>query len=156
MEKINIANDHGGRCRNRQINAMAVKFPSDAKTAAHPVSDVYMDAFDCAVVIGGDSDVAQAMRLAKEECGKVIGFFTCMTVNHDIRQYRQVKPAVRIFPDGGPHNLLKALEPITADVHALNHFSLSLNTEVVLFEQVAEMISVDQVDCNSTVTGGLL
>ena len=80
--------------------------------------------------------------------------FTCMTVNHDIWQDCRVEPTVRSSQMERPHKLLEALEPITADVHALNHFSL--NTEAVLFWQVAETISVDQVDCNSTVTGGLL
>ena len=49
---------------------------SDVNLAVHLVSDAYKDAFDCAVVISNDSDLAQAMRIAKEECGKVIGLFT--------------------------------------------------------------------------------
>ena len=49
---------------------------SDVNLAVHMVNDAHKDAFDCAIVISNDSDLAEAMRIVKNECGKVVGLFT--------------------------------------------------------------------------------
>ena len=48
---------------------------SDVNLAVHLVSDAHIGAFDCAVVISNDSDLAEAMRIAKDTCGKRVGLF---------------------------------------------------------------------------------
>ena len=39
---------------------------SDVNLAAHLVNDAWLNAYDCAVVVSNDSDIAEAMRLVKE------------------------------------------------------------------------------------------
>lgn len=38
---------------------------SDVNLAVHPLNDGWLDAYDCAVVVSNDSDLAEAMRLVK-------------------------------------------------------------------------------------------
>ena len=49
---------------------------SDVNLAVHLLNDAHKNKFDCAVVISTDSDLAEAMRIVKEEYRKVIGLFT--------------------------------------------------------------------------------
>lgn len=49
---------------------------SDVNLALHLLNDAWRDAYDCAVVVSNDSDLAEAMRLAKEQNGKLIGLIT--------------------------------------------------------------------------------
>ena len=49
---------------------------SDVNLAVHLVNDAHKGLFDCAIVVSNDSDLAEAMRIAKDECEKVVGLFT--------------------------------------------------------------------------------
>ena len=49
---------------------------SDVNLAVHLVNDAHKNMFDCAIVVSNDSDLAEAMRIVKDECGKVVGLFT--------------------------------------------------------------------------------
>ena len=49
---------------------------SDVNLAVHLVNDAHNNLFDCAIVVSNDSDLAEAMRIVKDECGKVVGLFT--------------------------------------------------------------------------------
>jgi len=49
---------------------------SDVNLAVHMINDAWKNEFDCAIVISNDSDLAEAMRIVKDECGKVVGLFT--------------------------------------------------------------------------------
>jgi len=49
---------------------------TDVNLAVHLLNDACNDAFDCAVIVSNDSDLAEAMRLAKEHHGKEIGLVT--------------------------------------------------------------------------------
>lgn len=50
---------------------------SDVNLAVHLVNDAWLDAFDCAVVISGDSDLAESMRLVKKHHPeKTLGLLT--------------------------------------------------------------------------------
>ena len=49
---------------------------SDVNLAVHLLNDGWLDAYDCAVVVNNDSDIAEAMRLVKEHRGKRIGLVT--------------------------------------------------------------------------------
>lgn len=46
---------------------------TDVNLAVHLLNDAWLNAYDCAVVVSNDSDLAEAMRLAKER-GKLIGW----------------------------------------------------------------------------------
>ena len=45
---------------------------SDVNLAVHLLTDAWLDAYECAVVVSNDSDIAEALRLARER-GKIIG-----------------------------------------------------------------------------------
>ena len=49
---------------------------SDVNLAVHLLNDGWLDAYDCAVVVSNDSDIAEAMRLVREHQGKRIGLVT--------------------------------------------------------------------------------
>ena len=49
---------------------------SDVNLAVHLVNDGWLDAYDCGVVVSNDSDLAEAMRLVREQHGKRIGLVT--------------------------------------------------------------------------------
>ena len=49
---------------------------SDVNLAVHLLNDGWLDAYDCAVVVSNDSDIAEAMRLVRQHRGKRIGLVT--------------------------------------------------------------------------------
>ena len=49
---------------------------SDVNLAVHLVNDGWLDAYDCAVVVSNDSDIAKAMELVRHHHGKLIGLIT--------------------------------------------------------------------------------
>ena len=49
---------------------------SDVNLAVHLLNDGWLDAYDCAVVVSNDSDIAEAMRLVKHHHDKRIGLVT--------------------------------------------------------------------------------
>lgn len=49
---------------------------SDVNLAVHLLNDSWLDAYDCAVVVSNDSDIAEALRLVKKHHEKQIGLVT--------------------------------------------------------------------------------
>ena len=49
---------------------------SDVNLAVHLLNDGWPDLCDCAVVVSNDSDIAEAMRLARQHHGKRVGLVT--------------------------------------------------------------------------------
>ena len=49
---------------------------SDVNLAVHLLNDGWLDAYDCAVVVSNDSDIAEAMRLVRQHHSKRIGLVT--------------------------------------------------------------------------------
>lgn len=49
---------------------------SDVNLAIHLLNDAWQDAYDCAVVVSNDSDLAEALRLVKLLPAKLIGLVT--------------------------------------------------------------------------------
>ena len=49
---------------------------SDVNLSVHLLNDGWLDAYDCAVVVSNDSDIAESMRLVKDQHGKRIGLIT--------------------------------------------------------------------------------
>ena len=46
---------------------------SDVNIAVHLVNDAWSNNYDIGVLVSNDTDLAEAMRLAKDDCGKTIG-----------------------------------------------------------------------------------
>lgn len=49
---------------------------SDVNLALHVLNDAWANAYDCAVVVSNDSDLATALQMVKEQHKKVIGLIT--------------------------------------------------------------------------------
>ena len=65
--------------REQQLTAEVIKTEekgSDVKLAVHLLNDGWLDAYDCAVVVSNDSDLAEAMCLVKQYHTKRIGLIT--------------------------------------------------------------------------------
>lgn len=63
----------------RQRTAEVIKTEekaSDVNLAVHLLNDCWLDAYDCALVVTNDSDIAEAMRLVKQHHRKLIGLAT--------------------------------------------------------------------------------
>jgi uncharacterized LabA/DUF88 family protein len=49
---------------------------SDVNLAIHVLNDAWLDLYDCAVIVSNDSDLAESLKLVKEQHNKVIGLIT--------------------------------------------------------------------------------
>ena len=49
---------------------------SDVNLAVHLLNDAWLDVYDSAIVVTNDSDIAEAMRLAKNRSNKLLGLIT--------------------------------------------------------------------------------
>jgi hypothetical protein len=49
---------------------------SDVNLALHVLNDAWTDAYDCAVVVSNDSDLAESLRLVKQQNRKMLGLIT--------------------------------------------------------------------------------
>lgn len=49
---------------------------SDVNLSVHLLNDSWLQAYECAIVVSNDSDIAEAMRLVREQNGKKIGLVT--------------------------------------------------------------------------------
>ena len=77
---------------------------SDVNLAAHLVNDAWLDAYDCAVVVSNDSDIAEAMRLVKEHhSSKRIGLLLPRTGSPS-RQLRKHADFTRPIRTGAVEN----------------------------------------------------
>lgn len=46
---------------------------SDVNIAVHLLNDAWLNRFDCAVIVSNDSDLAEAVKIVKQDLNKVIG-----------------------------------------------------------------------------------
>ena len=55
---------------------------SDVNLAVHILNDAWLDKYDCAVVISNDSDLAEPLRLIREQTKKMIGLISPLLKGH--------------------------------------------------------------------------
>ncbi len=64
---------------------------SDVNLALHVLNDAWLDAYDCAVIVSNDSDLAESLRLVKSRHSKLIGLVTpgapARKTSRQLRQY---------------------------------------------------------------------
>ncbi len=65
---------------------------SDVNLALHLLNDAWLDKYDCAVLVSNDSDLAEAMRFAKDDHNKKIGLIVpgddkYRRVSHELSKY---------------------------------------------------------------------
>ena len=71
---------------------------SDVNLAVHMLNDAWLDACDCAVVVSNDSDIAEAMRLVRQQHEKRIGLLTPGTRKPSQQLLKQADFARHIRP----------------------------------------------------------
>lgn len=49
---------------------------ADVNLAIQTENDAHKGMFYCAIVVSNESDLAEAMRIVKDECEKIVGLFT--------------------------------------------------------------------------------
>ncbi len=59
---------------------------SDVNLAVHMLHDAWLDKYDCAVLISNDSDLAEPLRLIRNEVGKKIGLIFPAIKGHPSRE----------------------------------------------------------------------
>jgi len=70
---------------------------SDVNLGVHLVYDACRNFYDCAVIVSNDGDLAEALRIAKEEFGKVTGVISpAYPLTYDLMEhasfYRYIRP----------------------------------------------------------------
>ena len=89
---------------------------SDVNLAVHLLNDGWLDAYDCAVVVTNDSDIAEGMRLVREQHSKHIGLVTpgarrpsrqLMAHAHFSRRIRSSALARSQLPDRIPNTRIR-------------------------------------------------
>ena len=70
---------------------------SDVNLALHVLNDAWQNAYDCAVIVSNDSDLAESLRLVKAQHRKLIGLVTpgapTRKTSHQLKQHADfVKP----------------------------------------------------------------
>jgi len=59
---------------------------SDVNLAVHMLNDAWLDKYDCAVLISNDSDLAEPLRLIKNQRNKMIGLLSPLLNGHPSRE----------------------------------------------------------------------
>ncbi len=62
---------------------------SDVNLAVHLLNDAWIDRFDCAVIISNDSDLAEPLRLVREQHNKKIGLISPLIQGHPSRELQK-------------------------------------------------------------------
>ena len=68
---------------------------SDVNIAVHLVNDAWLDKYDCAVVVSNDSDLAESLRIVREERKKAVGLLT--PVEYPSRELISVRPETPVL-----------------------------------------------------------
>jgi uncharacterized LabA/DUF88 family protein len=80
---------------------------SDVNLATHMVHDAHCGLFECAVVLSGDSDLLEPVRIVKNGLRKVVGVLNpqkhpCAVLKREATFYKHLRPgllAKSVFPD---------------------------------------------------------
>ena len=62
---------------------------SDVNLAIHLLNDAWLNKYDCAVIISNDSDLAEALRLVRNQNGKTIGLLSPLIKGHPSRELQK-------------------------------------------------------------------
>ncbi|ACL04282.1 conserved hypothetical protein [Desulfatibacillum aliphaticivorans] len=62
---------------------------SDVNLAVHLLNDAWLDKYDCAIVISNDSDLAEPLRLIREQNGKLLGLLSPLVQGHPSQELQK-------------------------------------------------------------------
>jgi uncharacterized LabA/DUF88 family protein len=86
--------DNGGRTRVVHGKRNTEK-GTDVSLAVHLLNDAWLDKYDVAVVVSNDTDLAEAVRLARSECGKIVGLIAPLLNRQRSGYPRRMSDALR-------------------------------------------------------------
>lgn len=73
---------------------------SDVNLAVHLLNDAWLDRYDCAIVISNDSDLAEPLRLVREQNGKMIGLISPLLQGHPSRELQKHAHFIKRIREG--------------------------------------------------------
>ena len=73
---------------------------SDVNLAVHLLNDAWLDKYDCAVVISNDSDLAEPLRLLRNQSTKVIGLISPLIHGHPSRELQKYAHFIKRIREG--------------------------------------------------------
>lgn len=79
---------------------------SDVNLASHLIHDAHTNAFDHAIVVTGDSDLVEAIRIVTQEIKKKVS-----VINPQIRPSAELKKVASHYHNLNPHTLIGCLFP---------------------------------------------
>ena len=62
---------------------------SDVNLGVHLLNDAWLDRYDCAVIISNDSDLAEPLRLVRQQNKKIIGLLSPLITGHPSRELQK-------------------------------------------------------------------
>lgn len=69
---------------------------SDVNLAVHFLNDAWLDRYECGVIISNDSDLAEAVKLVKDQTEKTIGIISpYKTVSKELAQHSHFQRTIR-------------------------------------------------------------
>ena len=69
---------------------------SDVNLAVHFLNDAWQDNYDCGVVVSNDSDLAEAMKLVKQQTDKLIGLISPYnSISKELSQHSHFQRKIR-------------------------------------------------------------
>jgi len=95
--KMPLANPQLGTPRFAEVIKTEEK-GSDVNLASHLLVDAFDNAYDCAVLISGDSDLAMPVEIVKSRFGKVVGVLNpqhkkCQRLSQTAVFYKHMRPS---------------------------------------------------------------
>ncbi|MBM2829447.1 MAG: hypothetical protein HW411_237 [Gammaproteobacteria bacterium] len=80
---------------------------SDVNLALHLLNDAWLDTYDCAMIVSNDSDLAESLRLVKNQHKKLIGLVTPgapqRKTSRQLRQYADFVKPIRTWAKSVPY-----------------------------------------------------
>ena len=73
---------------------------SDVNLAVHLLNDAWLDRYDCAIIISNDSDLAEPLRLVREQYNKIIGLISPLIHGHPSRELQKHAHFVKRIREG--------------------------------------------------------
>jgi uncharacterized LabA/DUF88 family protein len=73
---------------------------SDVNLAVHLLNDAWLEKYDCAIVISNDSDLAEPLRLIREQNDKKIGLISPLLHGHPSRELQKHAHFVKRIREG--------------------------------------------------------
>ena len=72
---------------------------SDVNLALHVLNDAWRDAYDCAVIVSNDSDLAESLRLVRQERHKIIGLIAPGANSRKKQDRRETSKELKQYAD---------------------------------------------------------